>query len=334
MRILIVTIIWLGILNTPIYGQKPIKSAEYFFDKDPGVAKGIIVNLNANTGNLNQKLIISTAALKSGFHSIYIRTLDAQDNKGKSQWGLYDRASFYKTPFLKASNISKGEYYFDEMDPGVGNANELSVDVNTGTLLQSFTIPVTNLKNGFHVLNIRIQNNNKKWSLYDRTTFYIRKFVENPEIEEVEYFVDSDPGIGMGLTANFTETDNGQMFDAPIASLNLANGEHIFYVRIRDSSGNWSIYDSQSFTIDNVMGISDNVRKILLVYPNPFQDKINFTSEGLQIERLFIYDTLGQTVYSALNPEKSLDLSNLQSGIYIINIKTNKGSASYKVNKM
>ncbi|WP_416448252.1 T9SS type A sorting domain-containing protein [Leeuwenhoekiella sp. A2] len=325
MRKIFIIISLLGFFGARAQG---IKEAEYFFDIDPGVQQGNSISLSDNNGGLSEKLNIPTTSLTPGFHAVYIRTRD-QEN----QWGLYDRASFYKTSFVSASTITKGEYYFDENDPGVGNASELSINTNSGNLSQSFTIPLGNLNNGFHVLNIRTQDNNNKWSLYDRTTFYIKKIVENPELEAVEYFVDSDPGIGMGLSANFTETNNGQMFDAPIASLNLANGEHIFYVRIRDSSGNWSIYDSQAFTVDEVMGIADNIRKILSVYPNPFQDKINFSSEGVDIVRIEIYDTLGKTVCSDLNTKGALDLSYLPSGIYIMHVQTNKGNASYKIHK-
>ena len=315
------------------HGQETVKSAEYFFDIDPGVSKGNKIALNANTGTLSQKLLIPTASLKPGFHSVYIRTRDSKDENGKQQWGLYDRASFYKTAFDKANSIAKAEYYFDENDPGVGSATALLVNTNSGSLSQEFTITITNLSKGFHVLNIRTQDDNGKWSLYDRATFYIKEFIANPEIEAIEYFVDSDPGIGLGLRADFTSNDGGQLFDAPIGSFNLANGSHIFYVRVRDSSGKWSIYDSKDFTVNGVLGIKDDVFKIVSVYPNPFQDKINLDSPGMNVIGINVYDMTGKTVYTALKPTAKLDLSHLQSGIYIMNVKTDKGDASYRIIK-
>ncbi|WP_372938360.1 T9SS type A sorting domain-containing protein [Seonamhaeicola sp.] len=46
-----------------------------------------------------------------------------------------------------------------------------------------------------------------------------------------------------------------------------------------------------------------------------------------------IYDTLGKTVYSSSENKSNLDLSNLKSGLYILNLKTNSGAASFKIIK-
>jgi len=54
-----------------------------------------------------------------------------------------------------------------------------------------------------------------------------------------------------------------------------------------------------------------------------------------RIESLDIYDALGRKVISKENTPKSttIDVSNLDNGIYILKLRTAKGSGEYKVVK-
>ncbi|MDO7173869.1 T9SS type A sorting domain-containing protein [Mariniflexile sp. AS56] len=308
--------------------QNEVKTAEYFYDSDPGVGNGNAITLNANTGSLNQKLTIPTTTLSAGFHSLHIRSRDAQN-----QWGLYDRAIFYKGIFDTSNTIAAAEYYFDTIDPGVGSATLLAVNTNTASLVQQFMIPITSLDTGFHSIHIRTKDGGGQWSLYERRTFYLNNFAARPDIVAAEYFVDSDPGVGNGLPLNFTESGDTQMVNAPIESFNLADGEHIFYIRVQNSQGVWSIYDTQAFNVEGALGLEESILKQVSIFPNPFKNHLNIKSSGFKIDKLILYDNLGRKVFSSLENREVYELSNLQSGIYILNLQTDKGSASYRIIK-
>ena len=72
------------------------------------------------------------------------------------------------------------------------------------------------------------------------------------------------------------------------------------------------------------------------LYPNPFEDRLTITGNtnilGSQVK---IYSILGQQLQSFLlkELENSLDLSDLQNGIYLIKIETQNGSNSFRVIK-
>lgn len=71
----------------------------------------------------------------------------------------------------------------------------------------------------------------------------------------------------------------------------------------------------------------------LLLYPNPATSIINlkFSADNdLKISSITIYSVFGQTVFSHNNSSDTIDISNLQSGIYLLKATTNKGNQSIK----
>lgn len=62
----------------------------------------------------------------------------------------------------------------------------------------------------------------------------------------------------------------------------------------------------------------------ILIYPNPVNDYLSISSD-FEIYKLEIYNLLGQVILVTLNPNASIDLTNLKSGNYILKLNTNKG---------
>ena len=73
-------------------------------------------------------------------------------------------------------------------------------------------------------------------------------------------------------------------------------------------------------------GVSANL------YPNPIKDKLNIECSQ-KIENIEVYDALGRQVISTNSHVSSLDCSQLESGMYILKLRTDKGLASYKIIK-
>lgn len=62
----------------------------------------------------------------------------------------------------------------------------------------------------------------------------------------------------------------------------------------------------------------------ILIYPNPVNDYLSISSD-FEIYKLEIYNLLGQVILVTLNPNASIDLTNLKPGNYILKLNTNKG---------
>ncbi|MCB0463633.1 MAG: T9SS type A sorting domain-containing protein [Flavobacteriaceae bacterium] len=229
-----------------------------------------------------------------------------------------------------SQSIVSVEYFFDA-DPGVGNGTALSVNANTGELIQSYSIPTTGLSDGFHSLYFRTLNEEGNWGFYDRYIIYLKDFAGvDSDIVSAEYFIDSDPGIGNGTSFSISTSTEMIAFDTD----GLADGDHFFYVRVLNANGEWSFYDYALFTINPDLGVEESLLQSIVIHPNPVKNVVNITSSiDLIITNTVIYDLTGKTVYQSKDNLKQLDVSGFSSGIYLLNLTTDKGSASYKLVK-
>jgi len=149
-----------------------------------------------------------------------------------------------------AQVITGSEYFFDT-DPGVGNGTAVSVTSGDSVIL-STTVPTTGLSSGFHKLYFRVQNINGEWSLYEGRTFYIQDALtpNTAQLTEAEYFFDTDPGVGNGTAFTVTPGDS-IFFNTTVPTAALSNGFHKLYVRARNATGKWSLYEGRTFYILN-----------------------------------------------------------------------------------
>ncbi|MDY4789707.1 MAG: T9SS type A sorting domain-containing protein [Bacteroidales bacterium] len=89
-------------------------------------------------------------------------------------------------------------------------------------------------------------------------------------------------------------------------------------------------FDCKSIGIDDVQ--LDFVEA--KVYPNPAIDYLSIETKEV-VQRLEVYDALGRKVISKIPNQNnfSIDISNLEQGIYILKLQTKEGIGSYKIVK-
>ena len=87
-------------------------------------------------------------------------------------------------------------------------------------------------------------------------------------------------------------------------------------------------------TITPTAGLNDEQLANLNIYPNPATDMINI-SYPTSIESIEMFDLTGRKILSKTVSEKEtqLNISHLNSGIYILNIKTDEGLGSKRIIK-
>lgn len=85
-------------------------------------------------------------------------------------------------------------------------------------------------------------------------------------------------------------------------------------------------FDGYRIVIDEVAGISELVEPNFLVYPNPANSTVNLLGmKGLDIQSVAVVNTSGAVVTSMNNVNNSnvsIDINNLEEGIYFINVET------------
>ena len=159
---------------------------------------------------------------------------------------------------LAQPNITAAEYFIDT-DPGFGNGTTISLTPAINITNNAFNVGIGSLTPGIHTLFIRSKNANGKWSITNTRLFY--KSATNNSLSNIvnaEYFFDTDPGFGNATSITISPSVNviDNIFNAAIGS--LTPGLHIFFIRSKNATGNWSItnakifYKSVSSSISNI----------------------------------------------------------------------------------
>src|SRR5688572_7017772 len=155
-----------------------------------------------------------------------------------------------------AQNITNAEYFFDK-DPGPGNGHPTAVGTPGTVVNFPVTIPI-NLSPGFHWLGVRVKDENGKWGLFDRRSFYISQGTTDlPIITKAEYFFDNDPGVGNGSPLNILNTGFAisQIFPVPVPA-GMTPGTHLLSIRMRDQAGHWGLFKKDSIIVGGAATVS------------------------------------------------------------------------------
>lgn len=93
---------------------------------------------------------------------------------------------------------------------------------------------------------------------------------------------------------------------------------------------NAPIVTNTATTAIQVLGTDDfDFNAQFILFPNPANDIMNIKSkDNLVIHSLSVYNTLGQLVMTAANPQVTIDVSLLSAGEYFMKIVSEKGTAS------
>jgi endo-1,4-beta-D-glucanase Y len=151
---------------------------------------------------------------------------------------------------------------------------------------------------------------------------------------------------GYKLDGTTTGTGKEAVFIAPFVAASIANGSNQTYLNsgwttirnlksgyFSDSynmlcmlliSGNWWIPGG----VTTAISTTDVGQPSIIIYPNPANESstIKLNASKSENAELIIYNTLGTTVYNNIirsNEDYNIDLKDLASGIYLVNVNIN-----------
>ncbi len=147
--------------------------------------------------------------------------------------------SFTLNQLSSGHNIAAGEYFFDA-DPGPGNGFPLAGAYGLPSLSLSGPISAVGLVAGPHWLNIRFRDEAGFWGMPQAILVNVASSFQN-FIAQGEFFIDSDPGIGLATPFSQVAGSDQPIFTAPnVYTGSLSLGQHKLYARLQDSAQNWS----------------------------------------------------------------------------------------------
>jgi PKD repeat protein len=220
---------------------------EYFIGNEVGVGNGIFVPVSAST-DTTYLLNINLSGLSNGLHSIGVRSKDELGN-----WSSTAYSTFFKTDNSTATaNDIKvvGFEYFIGNEVGVGNGVFVPVSASTDATYL-LNINLSGLSNGLHSIGVRSKDELGNWSATAINHFMKVEDNTTPSyLTHSEYFVDTDLGIGNGISIG-TPVASDATWTFNINTSGLSWGNHTIYVRVQDNFGNWSIAATSDFCYEH-----------------------------------------------------------------------------------
>jgi hypothetical protein len=146
-----------------------------------------------------------------------------------------------------AQTINKVEYFLDA-DPGFGNGTDVFISASPDISNLLISVNITALPKGFHNIYVRSKDNNGNWSLTNRWLFV--KDVLATAVNKLEFFIDTDPGLGSGSNVSISSSANISDVLIPVDISALSKGLHNIYLRSKDNTGNWTLTNRWLFFKD------------------------------------------------------------------------------------
>ena len=127
-----------------------------------------------------------------------------------------------------------------------------------------------------------------------------------------------------------------------ITQFNAAPNPNLTCIIVDDkdySATNWTDIDANSTFVESdakcqALAVEDFKIDGFMIYPNPFVNQITISGKNMIVNEVDIYDYSGKKVRSIQWKGKSTNLEGLPSGLYILKIKTDKGTTARKMLKI
>ncbi|HAV54459.1 MAG TPA: hypothetical protein DCX41_05955 [Aequorivita sp.] len=160
----------------------------------------------------------------------------------------------------------------------------------------------------------------------DRLRIYVRDITNSTEIDlfnstgsDLDDFVPFDSGSGEYQLQWQTATENlpSSLVQLVIEGRTNASAESFWFDNI---------------VIDGTIGVNDRTADQFSIYPNPTSKGfVNITSKVAGAKSVAIFDVLGKQVVNTTLMGDRLDISKLNSGVYIVKIEQGKTSTTKKL---
>jgi len=325
-------ILFIALFIPLIVFSQDIDYAEYFIDTDPGFGTAAPIAVSAAGNDISLDFSADIASLQQGLHFLVVR---ARDDQG--QWSQGANTIFYLVKSSEAiiSDIDLAEYFIDT-DPGFGNAISIPVPTPGADLTLQLTPGLESLDQGMHYIHFRARDMSGRWGTAILRVFLVAVLPSSADsdIQLVEYFIDTDPGYGMGTPLTIPSSGNDLTIDFTASLSGLADGNHMLYIRAKNELNKWGQVFAEGFAY-SATGIGDEeINSLFKIFPNPSSGIIQVeVSEQIRGEfKIRLMDLNGKVVYTCDCYNRQCEVHfNLPVGMYLLNIESSECSITQKI---
>ncbi|TVP49636.1 MAG: HYR domain-containing protein, partial [Mongoliibacter sp.] len=264
-------IFWIGRTNPDQIS--PIVAAEYFINTDPGFGNGTALAVTQGP-NPQVEGVINVGDLPRGFHRLSVRFRNQAN-----EWGLVTTKLFFveNEGFTDPALVDFIEYFFDDDDPGLGQAIEIPLDEAASNIDLDELIEVAALEEGEHTISLRIKNNKGLWSIVETREFTVGEPTPgDPPIPDLETL----PDLNAECLVDFSALDVPTATAADGSSLTGTTDESIFPISQQGTTTiTWTYTDenglettqTQNIVIQDITPPTISLPAEIIVEANPGQ---------------------------------------------------------------
>ena len=140
-------------------------------------------------------------------------------------------------------------------------------------------------------------------------------------------------GANLATGANTTSNYIADAYETQAVDLSQFAGQEKVIVKFAFTSAYGNNIWIDNINISNQeVSIEENEDNSIAIFPNPAKEVLNITSEKA-INQIDIYDVNGKLVKSYTNVNNTINIKDLATGVYMLNITTEDGQVSKKIVK-
>gem|GEM_PF-829090 len=252
--------IWSQSFSSAIVVENPLVTrnikltqAEVFFDSDPATP---MIAIDGNFNDAFERLSKTSLPVPSvGSHTLNMRVRGLDGIWSNTFTTVLIVENNYLSRLVK---ISQAEFFWDA-DPGQGaGVPMVAFDFNFNQAFEKVILSEeANVTAGTHLLNIRLRGQGGQWSSTFSSVIEVEDILtsRNSFIQTAEYYIDTDPGEGNGITMISFDGNFNSAFQSVFQNeaINLAFGSHTLNLRYLDNTGIWSTSFTTTLEVEDAI---------------------------------------------------------------------------------
>jgi hypothetical protein len=149
----------------------------------------------------------------------------------------------------------------------------------------------------------------------------------------VVFYTAADDNATSGSELSWVDQPTNPCGPNNLSSINATAGT-TYYLLAAKVGAFATGYADVSINLAGILGVSDNLIEGFSFYPNPVTSEINLEAKAA-IDEVIIFNLLGQKVLAekSNSTRKVVDMSFLQTGLYVMHVSSEGKSATYKILK-
>lgn len=310
-------------------GKGQVTGFEYFINSDPGVGHGTPLSISSGT-SITGEFNIPLKSLEAGFHQLGLRVFDKEGRVSQT----------YLHPFYllsaNSSQISEVEYFIDK-DPGQGKGAKIPYELDKAGYL-NYTIPLSAIDEGHHLLGIRTRNAAGIWSQTHQWFFYNRMGNTQSRLVRMVYRFEGEGAPQESFEHEFKEPASQIDLETLIALTKLEPYKsYKIFAKVVDEHGAESNELSASFSINRQIVIANvtttgiscegEENGTASVAVSSGSDNLEYSLDNTTFQNGNRFENLAPGNYTVYVRDKS-DHENVVQKAFTINPASNKAPAT------